>query len=73
MFCVNTGEYAGFDENQPTSSSGGKAKVVEIIKDSRKKMVFIGDGVTDLETSPLVVRPNKKNKCVSGKGSDNSR
>ena len=55
MFCVDTGEYAGFDENQPTSSSGGKAKVVEIIKDSRKKMVFIGDGVTDLETSPLVV------------------
>ena len=55
MFSVITGEYAGFDENQPTSSSGGKAKVVEIIKDSRKKMVFIGDGVTDLETSPLVV------------------
>ena len=55
MFSLITGEYAGFDENQPTSSSGGKAKVVEIIKDSRKKMVFIGDGVTDLETSLLVV------------------
>ena len=50
-----TGEYAGFDESQPTSSSGGKAKVTELLKDSSKKMVFIGDGVTDLETSSIVV------------------
>ncbi|XP_031828034.1 phosphoserine phosphatase [Nomia melanderi] len=51
-----TGEYAGFDENQPTIENGGKAKVIEFLKDKRgfKSVVHIGDGVTDLETVPVV-------------------
>ncbi|XP_043248084.1 phosphoserine phosphatase [Colletes gigas] len=47
-----TGEYAGFDENQPTAASGGKAKVIEHLKKEigLKTIVHVGDGVTDLET-----------------------
>ncbi|XP_076682644.1 phosphoserine phosphatase [Andrena cerasifolii] len=46
------GEYAGFDENQLTAQSGGKAKVIERLKRERgfKTVVHIGDGATDLET-----------------------
>ncbi|CAL1687597.1 unnamed protein product [Lasius platythorax] len=49
-----TGEYAGFDENQPTSRSGGKAEVIEYLKKQKgfKNIVHIGDGSTDLEASP---------------------
>lgn len=49
-----TGEYAGFDETQPTSRSGGKAEVIELLKKEKgfKCVVHIGDGSTDLEASP---------------------
>ncbi|EFN84626.1 phosphoserine phosphatase [Harpegnathos saltator] len=49
-----TGEYAGFDENQPTSKSGGKAEVIRHLKEEKrfKTIVHIGDGATDLEASP---------------------
>lgn len=49
-----TGEYAGFDENQPTSRSGGKAEVIQHLKETRgyKTIIHIGDGSTDLEASP---------------------
>ncbi|KOC61469.1 Phosphoserine phosphatase [Habropoda laboriosa] len=47
-----TGEYAGFDEDQPTADSGGKTKVIEYLKKEKgfKTVVHIGDGATDLET-----------------------
>ncbi|CAK9798339.1 Phosphoserine phosphatase [Anthophora quadrimaculata] len=47
-----TGEYAGFDEAQPTADSGGKTKVIEYLKNEKgfKTVVHIGDGATDLET-----------------------
>lgn len=49
-----TGNYAGFDENEPTSKSGGKAEVIRRLKQEKgfKTIVHIGDGATDLETSP---------------------
>lgn len=48
------GEYAGFDENQPTSRSGGKAEVIKHLKETKgyKTIVHIGDGSTDLEACP---------------------
>ncbi|CAG0921298.1 unnamed protein product, partial [Notodromas monacha] len=48
------GSYAGFDETEPTSQSGGKAVVVKALKDkfAYKNVVTIGDGATDLETFP---------------------
>ncbi|CAH3013746.1 unnamed protein product [Porites evermanni] len=50
----NEGRFAGFDENEPTSDSGGKTRVVELLKAryGYKNLVMIGDGATDLETYP---------------------
>lgn len=52
---VFIGEYAGFDENQPTAASGGKAKVIEYLKKESgfKTVVHVGDGATDLETNSV--------------------
>lgn len=52
--CVCTGEFAGFDEDELTSRSGGKAEVIRRLKEERgfKIVVHIGDGATDLEASP---------------------
>ncbi|XP_044255109.1 phosphoserine phosphatase [Tribolium madens] len=49
-----TGEHAGFDENAPTSRSGGKAVVIDLLKKQHnyKNVILIGDGATDLEASP---------------------
>ncbi|XP_071946461.1 phosphoserine phosphatase-like [Antedon mediterranea] len=52
MFYFN-GDYAGFDVDQPTSSSGGKPKVIEKLKKKGyKNLVMIGDGSTDMEACP---------------------
>lgn len=56
--CVRyPGEYAGFDESQPTAESGGKGKVISILKEQYgfKTVVMIGDGATDLEACPPAV------------------
>ncbi|XP_066587470.1 phosphoserine phosphatase isoform X2 [Prorops nasuta] len=49
-----TGEYAGFDENEPTSKTGGKGEVIRSLKEKYgfKTVVHIGDGATDLEAAP---------------------
>ncbi|XP_059482321.1 phosphoserine phosphatase [Neocloeon triangulifer] len=48
------GEYAGFDEEEPTSRSGGKGEVVRYLKAKNEytNVVLIGDGATDLEACP---------------------
>lgn len=48
------GSYAGFDTTALTSESGGKARVVQHIKDkyNLKTIVFVGDGATDMEACP---------------------
>ncbi|KAI4374520.1 hypothetical protein MLD38_012504 [Melastoma candidum] len=47
----SSGEFSGFDVNEPTSRSGGKATAVQQIRKARgyKSLVMIGDGATDLE------------------------
>ncbi|KAM7279235.1 hypothetical protein ACFE04_006369 [Oxalis oulophora] len=47
----NDGEFVGFDANEPTSRSGGKAVAVQQLRKARgyKALVMIGDGATDLE------------------------
>jgi len=56
------GEYAGFDETQPTAESGGKGKVITHLKEQFhfKKVVMIGDGATDMEACPPAVSIKKK-------------
>ncbi|XP_045498656.1 phosphoserine phosphatase isoform X2 [Colias croceus] len=48
------GEYAGFDENEPTSRSGGKPLVIRRLKEQHghQRLVMIGDGATDAEACP---------------------
>ncbi|KAF7989072.1 hypothetical protein HCN44_007382 [Aphidius gifuensis] len=67
------GGFAGFDENEPTSRSGGKGEVINLLKKKYglKTIVHIGDGATDMEASPPadafigfggnIVRENVKN------------
>jgi phosphoserine phosphatase len=46
------GTYAGFDENEMTSDTGGKGRVIEYLKDTHgyQRLIMIGDGATDMET-----------------------
>jgi len=49
------GTYADFDRRSLRARSGGKELVVRaILSRSKGKSAFIGDGVTDLETKPVV-------------------
>lgn len=52
FICI--GDYAGFDEKEPTSKNGGKAEVINMLKEKYgyTKLFMIGDGITDLEASP---------------------
>eukprot|EP00924_Labyrinthula_sp_SR-Ha-C_P003256 maker-scaffold_15-snap-gene-4.1-mRNA-1 protein AED:0.07 eAED:0.07 QI:111/0.5/0.33/1/0/0.33/3/0/232 len=66
------GTFKGFDDQEPTSRSGGKAKVVSMLKEKYNGGIvcMIGDGFTDLEARPpadlfigyggVVVRENVK-------------
>ncbi|XP_056140293.1 phosphoserine phosphatase-like [Lampris incognitus] len=70
------GEYAGFDESQPTAESGGKGKVVAHLKSNYglQRVVMVGDGTTDMEACPPadafigfggnVVRHQVKERCT---------
>lgn len=50
------GDYAGFDSSAPTARNGGKPEVVAQLKDKWQSdlVVMLGDGVSDLETKPVV-------------------
>lgn len=45
------GSYAGFDEEEMTSDTGGKGRVIEYIKSKYgyKRIIMVGDGATDME------------------------
>ena len=47
------GSYAGFDEEQMTSDSGGKGRVIEHLKRTYhyQRLIMIGDGATDMEAN----------------------
>ena len=48
------GSYAGFDDSEFTSKDGGKAKVIQRLKDAHgySNIIMIGDGATDLQARP---------------------
>jgi phosphoserine phosphatase len=48
------GEYAGFDEGQLTSRTGGKGDAIRNLKENfgYETVVMIGDGITDYEAAP---------------------
>jgi phosphoserine phosphatase len=50
-----TGRYAGFDRRSLLTRNGGKELVVRaVLSRSKGTSAFIGDGVSDLETKPVV-------------------
>lgn len=56
LFFDAQGRYTGFDESYPTTRSGGKPEMVNRLRAELKptKIVMVGDGVSDLETKPVV-------------------
>ncbi|PWA52608.1 3-phosphoserine phosphatase [Artemisia annua] len=46
-----SGEFVGFDVNEPTLRNGGKPTAIELLRKTHgyKTIVMIGDGATDLE------------------------
>lgn len=50
------GNYTGYDEKFPTTRSGGKPEIMQALKAeiSPARIVMVGDGVSDLETKPVV-------------------
>ncbi len=50
----NEGNYTGFDDSEATSADGGKAKVMQHLKDNYnyEPIVMIGDGATDMQAKP---------------------
>lgn len=50
------GNYTGYDENYPTTRSGGKPAVITALQRelSPVRTVMVGDGVSDLEAKPVV-------------------
>lgn len=56
LFFNGAGSYTGFDDKYPTTRSGGKPEVINRLRRelSPSKIVMVGDGVSDLETKPVV-------------------
>jgi len=52
------GNYTGYEENFPTTRSGGKPACITALKAELRpsRIVMVGDGVSDLETTPVVDR-----------------
>ena len=50
------GNYLDFDKTYPTTRDGGKPEVITQIKNSEPSdtIIMVGDGVSDLETKPIV-------------------
>ncbi len=56
LYFDGEGTYTGYDEAYPTTRSGGKPEVIAQLKQelSPARIVMVGDGVSDLETKPVV-------------------
>ena len=50
----DSGDYTGFDANEPTSADMGKPKAVGMIKEKKgyNTMIMVGDGATDAQAKP---------------------
>lgn len=56
LFFDAKGAYGGYGKEYPTTRSGGKPEIVAQLRQeySPRQIVFVGDGVSDLETKPHV-------------------
>jgi len=53
LFFNEDGSFKDFDRQAPTSRSGGKRRVMEILAETYHPIIMIGDGATDLEARPV--------------------
>jgi phosphoserine phosphatase len=56
LFFEADGSYKGYDSGYPSSRSGGKVDIINRLREEFRpeKVVMVGDGVSDLETAPVV-------------------
>jgi phosphoserine phosphatase len=56
LFFDADGSYKGYDSEYPSSRSGGKVDIINRLREEFRpeKVVMVGDGVSDLETTPVV-------------------
>jgi len=56
LFFEDDGRYRGFDAKFPTTRSGGKAEVIQRLKQELQpaRVIMVGDGVSDLEVASTV-------------------
>jgi len=56
LFFTADGSYRGYDHAYATTRSGGKPELVALLKNELgpARFVMVGDGVSDLETKPVV-------------------
>ncbi|MBV6626710.1 MAG: HAD-IB family phosphatase [Rivularia sp. (in: Bacteria)] len=56
LYFNEDGSYRDFDRNYPSTRNGGKPEVVKSLREkySPSKIVAIGDGVSDLESKPVI-------------------
>lgn len=50
------GDYRDFDRTCPLWRNGGKPELIRDLPADHHPMAFVGDGITDLETAPVVER-----------------
>ncbi len=56
LFFAADGSYTGYDADYPSTRSGGKVDIINRLREEFRpeKVVMVGDGVSDLETAPVV-------------------
>jgi phosphoserine phosphatase len=56
LFFAADGSYTGYDSAYPSTRSGGKVDIINRLREEFRpeKVVMVGDGVSDLETTPVV-------------------
>jgi len=56
LFFAADGSYSGYDSGYPSTRSGGKVDIIARLREEFRpeKVVMVGDGVSDLETAPVV-------------------
>jgi len=56
IYFTESQEYAGFDNNSPLTSNGGKGLIGRKLKEYDKKIIMVGDGITDLEMQSIGIK-----------------
>jgi phosphoserine phosphatase len=56
LYFAPDGSYRGYDTSSPATRSGGKAEIISRLRSelAPERVVMVGDGVSDLETRPVV-------------------